>query len=85
MGLVSMPQRPSSQKSTAGRENRALRPDLRVAASGKLRSGYALPSFPADTAPDLIPAPSDHLTPKAAVAVFCSALWSGFSPPLTAS
>ena len=45
---------------------------------------YALPSFPADTAPGLIPTPSDHLTPKAAVAVFCSALWSGFSPPLTA-
>ena len=54
-----------------------------VAASRKLRSGYALPSFPADTAPGLIPTPSGHLTPKAAVAVFCSVLWSGFSPPLT--
>ena len=66
-------------------KHRALRPDLRVAASRKLRSGYALPSFPADTAPDLIPTPSDHLTPKAAVAVFCSVHWSGFSPPLTNS
>ena len=63
----------------------ALGSDLRVAASRKLRSGYALPSFPADTAPGLIATPSDHLTPKAAVAVFCSALWSGFSPPLTES
>ena len=33
----------------------------------------------------LIPTPSDHFTPKAAVAVFCSALWSGFSAPLTFS
>ena len=31
----------------------------------------------------LILTPSDHLTPTTAVAVFCSAPWSGFSPPLT--
>ena len=36
----------------------------RIAARRKLRSGYALPSFPPDTAPGLIPTPSDHLTPK---------------------
>ena len=39
---------------------------------------------PSSAAPSPIPTPSDHLTPTAAVAVFCSALWSGFSPPLTA-
>ena len=44
----------------------------------------AMTCDPSRPAPDLIPTPSDHLTPKAAVAVFCSALWSGFSPPLTA-
>ena len=49
----------------------------------KLRSGYALPAFPAPAAPSRIPTSYDHLTHTAAVAVFCSALWSGFSPPLT--
>ena len=60
------------------------RADHHIVVSRKLRSGYALPAFPAPAAPSRIPTPSDHLTPTAAVAVFCSALWSGFSPPLTA-
>ena len=55
----------------------------RAVLSRKLRSGYALPAFPAPAASSRIPTPSDHLTPTVAVAVFCSALWSGFSPPLT--
>ena len=59
------------------------RADHHPVVSRKLRSGYALPAFPAPAAPSRIPTPSDHLTPTAAVAVFCSALWSGFSPPLT--
>ena len=62
----------------------APRADRRAVRSRKLRSGYALPAFPAPAAPSRIPTPSDHLTPTVAVAVFCSALWSGFSPPLTA-
>ena len=57
--------------------------DRRAVLSRKLQSGYALPAFPAPAAPSPIPTPSDHLTPTTAVAVFCSALWSGFSPPLT--
>ena len=64
-------------------ENGPPRADRRAILSRKLRSGYALPAFPAPAASSRIPAPSDHLTPTVAVAVFCSALWSGFSPPLT--
>ena len=37
----------------------------------------------APRAPSEIPTPADYLTSTVAVAVFCSALWSGFSPPLT--
>ena len=55
-------------------QTRARRPDLRVGASRKLRSGYALPSFPADTAPGLIPAPSD-ISPR-------RPRWQCFAPPL---
>ena len=60
------------------------RAERRAVLSRKLRSGYALPALPAPAAPSPVPNPSDHLTPTARVAVFCSALWSGFSPPLTA-
>ena len=68
---------------TAAREKPPPRADRRAVLSRKLRSGYALPAFPAPAAPSPIPTPSDHFTPTTVVAVFCSALWSGFSPPLT--
>ena len=45
--------------------------------------GLRHPVFPTPAAPSRIPTPSDHLTPTAAVAVSCSALWCGFSPPVT--
>ena len=64
-------------------EQRLSRADHRTVLGGKLRSGYALPAFPAPGAPSEIPTPADYLTSTVAVAVFCSALWSGFSPPLT--
>ena len=74
----------ASASTTAARGKRPPRADRRAVLSRKLRSGYALPAFPAPAAPSPIPTPSgDHLTPTTAVAVFCSALWSGFSPPLT--
>ena len=68
---------------TVARGERPPQADHRTALSRKLRSGYALPAFPAHAAPSRSPTPSDHLNPTAAVAVFWSALWSGFSPPLT--
>ena len=73
----------ASASTTAARGKRPPRADRRAILSRKLRSGYALPAFPAPAASSRIPTPSDHLTPTVAVAVFCSALWSGFSPPLT--
>ena len=56
---------------------------LQSSADRKLRSGYALPAFPAPAAPSPVPTSSHHLIPTAAMAVFCSALWSVFSPPVT--
>ena len=73
----------ATRSTSAARGKRPPRADHHTVLSRKLRSGYALPAFPAPAAPSRIPTPSDHLTPTAAVAVFCSALWSGFSLPLT--
>ncbi len=49
------------------------RDDRHAVRSRKLRSGYALPAFPAAAAPSRTPTSSDHLTPRP--------WWQYFAPP----